>query len=228
MTGPVIVINPNSTEQVTRAMDQALEPLRLAAGPEIESLTNPGGPPGVETQEHVDRVASDVVRMVREHEQRASAFVVACFSDPGLHAAREATTRPVFGIAESGMLAALSLGNRFGVLAILSGSVPRHLRYIRSLGIESRLAADLPIGLSVVELADASRTLARLGEVGETLRDHHGADVLVLGCAGMAACRSPLEERLGITVIDPTQVAVCAALAAVRLGQTTGPRRRTA
>jgi len=106
--------------------------------------------------------------------------------------------------------------------------VPRHLRYIRSLGIESRLAADLPIGLSVVELADASRTLVRLGEVGEILRDHHGADVLVLGCAGMAAYRSPLEERLGITVIDPTQVAVSAALAAVRLGQTTGPRRRTA
>ena len=228
MSGPIVVINPNSSEPVTAAMDLAFEPLRQPDGPAIESVTNRDGPPGIETQLHVDQVAGDVVRMVRAHEDRASAFVVACFSDPGLHAAREATGRPVFGIAESGMLAALSLGNRFGVLAILAKSVPRHLRYIRSLGIESRLAADLPIGLGVVELSDGERALARLTEVGEVLRDSHGADVLVLGCAGMAAYRAPLEDRLGVTVVDPAQAAVSAALGAVRLGQTTAPRRRSA
>ena len=65
--------------------------------------------------------------------ERADAFVIACFSDPGLHAAREATDTPVFGIAQCGMLAALARGERFGIVAILETSIPRHRRYVASL-----------------------------------------------------------------------------------------------
>ena len=54
-------------------------------------------------------------------------------------------------------------------------------------------------------------------EVGARLRDRHGADVLVLGCAGMADCRAPLQAALEMPVIDPTQAAVAMALGAVRL-----------
>lgn len=224
MTGRIIVINPNSTEAVTTSMDAALDPLRIPGGPEIESVTNPDGPPGIECQEHADGVSGDVTRIVRARDNEASAFVVACFSDPGLHAAREATSKPVFGIAESGILSALSLGNRFGIIAILARSVPRHIRYVRSLGLESRLAADLPVGLGVVELSNESKTYSRLVEVGTTLRDVHGADVAVLGCAGMARYRERLEDEIGIAIVDPAQAAVGMALTAVRLGQTNGLR----
>ncbi len=222
----IVVINPNSNEAVTRAMDAALDPLRFADGPEIESVTNPDGPPGIESQRDADRAAGDVVRMVEARGNAAGAFVVACFSDPGLFAAREATDRPVFGIAESGVLTALSLGERFGILAILANSVPRHMRYIRALGLGERLAGDLPVGLSVAELADEDRTFARMAAVGAELRDDRGADVLVMGCAGMARYRARLEERLGVAVVDPAQAAVSMAVAAIRLGQTNGARRR--
>ena len=161
----------------------------------------------------------------QNRDNDAAAFVIACFSDPGLFAAREVTAKPVFGIAECGILSALALGNRFGVIAILAQSIPRHLRYIRSLGLEARLAGDLAIGLGVTELADGVRAFDRMLEVGRTLRDEKGADVLVMGCAGMARYRAPLEAALGIAVVDPAQSAVSMAIAAARLGQTNSLRR---
>jgi allantoin racemase len=138
--------------------------------------------------------------------------------DPGLFAARESTARPVLGIAECGILTALTLGHRFGVISILARSVSRHLRYIGAMGVGQRLAADLPIGLGVAELADRRAALQRMVEVGRILRDSHGADVLVMGCAGMARYRDELEEAVQIPVVEPTQAAVTMALGRVRLG----------
>ena len=214
----ILVINPNSTVAVTRAIDHAMAPLRIAGGPEIACLTLEEGPPGVESQADADAVIQPLCRVIREKEPDAAAFVIACFSDPGLFSAREATTKPVLGIAECGILTALTLGHRFGVISILARSVPRHLRYIGAMGLGQRLAGDLPIGLGVTELTDARVSLTRMIDVGRRLRDGYGADVLVMGCAGMARYRSDLEEAVRIPVVEPTQAAVAMALGRVRLG----------
>ncbi len=218
MSERIIVINPNSTVAVTEDIDRALAPLRFADGPEIECLTLDEGPPGIETQRHVESVVLPLARLIESHDNRASAFVIACFSDPGLHLARETTRKPVFGIAESSLLSALARGDRLGIIAILEASVRRHRRYIRALGLESRLAGELALDLGVLELAEESVTFARLTEVGARLRDDLGARVLVLGCAGMARYRARLEAALEVPVIDPTQAAVAMAIAAVQLG----------
>ncbi len=217
MPDRILVINPNSTVVVTRAIDEAMAPLRLAGGPEILCLTLEEGPPGVESQLDADRVILPLCRMIREHD--AAAFVIACFSDPGLFSARESTAKPVLGIAECGILTALTLGYRFGVISILARSVARHLRYIGAMGVTQRLAADLPVGLAVTELADRRTALARMIEVGHTLRDRYGADVLVMGCAGMARYRADLEEAVRIPVVEPTQAAVTMAIGRVQLGR---------
>jgi len=216
--GPIVVINPNSTEAVTKAIDAALAPLRMAGGPELVCQTLAEGPPGVESQSDADSVIAPLCRSVAAQGNAASAFVIACFSDPGLHAARETTVRPVLGIAECGILTALTLGQRFGVISILKKSIPRHLRYYGAMGVGGRLAGDLPIGLGVTELGDADTTLARMTETGAELRDRHGADVLVLGCAGMARYRDRLQQALGVPVVEPTQAAVTMAIGRVRLG----------
>jgi Asp/Glu/hydantoin racemase len=212
----ILVINPNSTEAVTRAIDEACEPLRIPGGPEIECVTLREGPPGVETQQHVDGVVGPLIRMVAGREHDHAAFVIACYSDPGIHSVREATKKPVLGIAECGILTALTLGQKFGVIAILRQSIARHLRYIGALGVTGRLAAEVPVGLGVTELADAKKTFGRLTEVGTALRDAHGADVVVLGCAGMARYRKPLQDAIGIPVVEPTQAAVAMAIGRVR------------
>lgn len=214
---PIIVINPNSTQAVTDGIDEAVEPLRMHGGPAIECLTLDEGPPGIETQEHVDAVVAPLCNLIVEREPSSSAFVIACYSDPGLQQARASISKPVFGIAESAMLVALTRGARFGVISILEGSIPRHQKYVCKLGLEYRLAGDRAIGLGVTELADQDRTFGRLVWVGSLLRDEDGAEVLIMGCAGMARYRDRLEDAVGLPVIDPTQAAVTLAIGAVLL-----------
>ena len=211
------VINPNSNEAVTRGLDEAIAPLRFADGPEIVCSTLAEGPFGIETQEHVDGVAMPLRRLVQA-DNASDAFVIACYSDPGLHVCREGTARPVFGIAECGVLAALARAERFGVIAILRRSIARHVRYLRQMGLTERLAGERPLELSVAESA-SEKTLPRMIEVGRALRDEDGATAIVMGCAGMARHRAPLEDALGIPVIDPTQAAVTMALGVVQVGR---------
>ncbi|GGH19112.1 hydantoin racemase [Alsobacter metallidurans] len=218
MSNTIYVINPNSSTTVTDAIDRALEPLRTPQGPAIACLTLPDGPAGIQSQRDVDGVIGPLLRRAGDLEEEAAAFVIACFSDPGLHALREQSRRPVFGIAEAGVLTALTLGQRFGVIAILPTSIPRHLRYFGAMGVMGRFAGDLSIGLGVAELADEARTYERMSATGRALRDAHGADVIVMGCAGMARYRRRLQDELGVPVVEPTQAATAMALGRVLLG----------
>jgi Asp/Glu/hydantoin racemase len=140
----VLVVNPNSNEAVTSGLDEALRPLAFADGPEIVCRTLAEGPYGIESQADVDGVAMPLRRLV-EADNEADAFVIACYSDPGLHVCREGTTRPVFGIAECGVLTALARADRFGVIAIRQKSIRRHLRYLRQMGLMDRLAGERPL-----------------------------------------------------------------------------------
>jgi Asp/Glu/hydantoin racemase len=211
------VINPNSNEAVTRGIDAALEPLRFANGPEIVCATLAEGPLGVESQADADSVVMPLLRLI-EADNSSDAFVLACFSDPGLHACREGTSRPVFGIAECGVLAALARADRFGVIAIGQRSIARHQRYLRQMGLTSRFAGERPLNMSVAETA-SERTLDRMIEVGRRLKDDDGAGAVVMGCAGMARHRLGLEQAIGVPVIDPTQAAVTMAIGTVQLAR---------
>ena len=218
----IVVLNPNSTVAVTEGIDTALGPLRLGGGPDIECATLAEGPPGIETDAHVTAVVAHVARFVASREDEADAFIIACFSDPGLVEARRATRRPVLGMAACGVFTAIGLGSRFGVISILEEAIPRHLRYYDALGIGSRLAGDRAIGIGVTGLADESRTLARMMATGRALCEEDGADVLVLGCAGMARYRERLEDSLGVPVVDPVLAAAGMAIS-VLVAHDTGP-----
>lgn len=211
------VINPNSNEAVTRGLDEALAPLRRPGGPAIACTTLATGPFGIETQAHIEEVSLPLARLVAG-DAAAAAFVIACYADPGLHACREATRKPVFGIAECAILTALARGDRFGVIAISARSIPRHIRYMREMGLDARLAGERPLEMSVAEAASGPATLERMVAVGHDLVSRDGADVLIMGCAGMARHRAALQSALGVPVIDPTQAAVTMAHGAVAFG----------
>ena len=102
MSGRILVINPNSNERVTADIAGAVEGLRIAGGPAIDCVTLAEGPPGIETQVHVDTVVEPLLRLAKRESNRASSMVIACFSDPGLYSLREALDIPVYGIAERG------------------------------------------------------------------------------------------------------------------------------
>ena len=216
----IYIVNPNSSQHVTEGIDAAVAPMRAVSPVPIEARTLKEGPPGIESQAHVDGVVAPLLAHCAALEEEASAFVVACFSDPGLAALREQSARPVLGIAESAVLTAMTLGQRFGIISILSKSIPRHMRYLGAMGVMDRLAADRPLELGVLELQDRARTFERLVTVGQELRDGAGADVLILGCAGMTAYRGDLEARLGLPVVEPCQAAAALAIGRVALQKT--------
>jgi Asp/Glu/hydantoin racemase len=208
----ILVINPNSNDAVTRGLEEALAPL-ARPGIVLACRTLAEGPFGIESQADVERVALPLRDLVLR--EAADAYVIACYSDPGLHVCREATDRPVLGIAECGVLTALARADRFGVIAVRTRSIPRHLRALRQTGVSERLAGERALEMSVAETASGPDTLARMIAVGRDLRDRDGAGAIVMGCAGMAAHRRGLEQELGIPVIDPTQAAVAMALGLV-------------
>ena len=211
----ILVINPNSNPAVTQGLEDALKPLGFEGGPELVCQTLAEGPFGIESQADVDGVAMPLRRLI-EGDNSSAAFVIACYSDPGLQVCREGTDRPVFGIAECGVLTALARAERFGVIAIAQRSIPRHMRYLRQMGLTERLAGERPLNMSVAETASGEGTLAKMIEVGRTLRDEDGARAIVMGCAGMARHRSALQQALGIPVIDPIQAAISMAIGAVQ------------
>jgi len=211
--GPIVVINPNSNQAVTDGLSEALDPFRFSGGPAIECLTLAEGPFGIESQVDTDSVVLPLVRLI-ESRPDASAFVIACYSDPGIDSCRSVAKVPVFGMQESGLLTALARGDRVGIIAAAQPSVDRHRRYMRRMGALDRVVAERPLNMTVEETVSGNRTFARLTEVGRALVDD-GADAIILGCAGMARHRAPLEAALGRPVIEPTQAAAAMALGAV-------------
>lgn len=210
----ILVINPNSSVSVTRSMEACLGLVREATRHRISCTELARSPAGIETDAHVAEVIPNIVEAI--DTASADAFVLACFSDPGIAVVRKRTSRPVIGIAEAAYLAALGLGERFGIVSLGQSSIDRHLRYLQHLGFDKRLAGDRSIDMTVVELmaGDVVETVTRTGRL---LRDDDGADVIILGCAGLGSYRRAMEDMLGIPVIDPVQAGVTLACSTLDL-----------
>jgi Asp/Glu/hydantoin racemase len=211
----LIVINPNSSQMVTDAIDLAINPLRRFGTP-VRCLTLAEGPLGIESQKQADLTIAPMLDLAAAQTD-AAGYVIACFGDPGLYALRDQTPLPVVGIQQAAVMTALTLGQRFGVIAILPNSIPRHMRAFGAMGALGRLAGDRALGLTVADLADERVSLEAMIATGCKLRDGDGADVLIMGCAGMARYREALETAIGLPVVEPCQAAVSMALGQIAL-----------
>lgn len=211
----LIVINPNSSQMVTDAIDLAINPLRRFGTP-VRCLTLAEGPLGIESQKQADLTIAPMLDLAASQTD-AAGYVIACFGDPGLYALRDQTPLPVVGIQQAAVMTALTLGQRFGVIAILPNSIPRHMRAFGAMGALGRLAGDRALGLTVADLADERVSLEAMIATGCKLRDGDGADVLIMGCAGMARYREALETATGLPVVEPCQAAVSMALGQIAL-----------
>ncbi|MHC9234226.1 aspartate/glutamate racemase family protein [Pseudooceanicola sp. 502str34] len=205
----ILVINPNSSSAVTRGIAEALAPL----GDHFDCCDLPTSPATIATDEDVARAGVGLAEMVKTTP--AAAYVTACFSDPGLDMARALTDRPVIGIQEAGILTAMARADLFGIIALGPNSIGRHRRKIRMMGVESRLAGELPLsGVSAEASGRDEMVYAEVRETAARLRDM-GAGAIVLGCAGMAPIRARLERDTGVAVIDPVMAGAAMALGAV-------------
>jgi allantoin racemase len=173
----------------------------------------------VAIESHADEVlaAPGVVEAVRDGERAGyDGFVVACFGDPGLDAAREMATGPVVGIAEAGMRTATYLGRRFSVVTTLRRMVGPTRELVRRYGLADQCAGVHACEIPVLGLEDPASTEVLAGTCLAALAAD-GSEVMVLGCAGMADHVPALAERLGVPVVDGVAAATATVAALVRL-----------
>ena len=210
----ILIINPNSSRDMTRAIQKAA---RRFAGDsfEVECLATPGAPPFIETYEDQLKAAPGMIQLLRENEALSDGFVVACHCDPNLDALKEITAKPVVGIGEASMKLATLLGHRFAVLSTSAHSIPNKEALIRKyhlqdLGFVTAPGKGARGGLEKKLLEAARKAVAE-----------KGAEVLVLGCAGLAGLDRRFQKALKAPVLDGVACALIMVTGLVRYGVST-------
>jgi allantoin racemase len=213
----ILVVNPNTSASMT---DRLRHELEMVKGRETElTVTNPAdGPAAIESAADEAQAIPPMLALIRGAAPRHDAVVIACFSDPGLDEARELVSIPVVGIEQSSLHLAAQLGRRFTILTSRSARVPAKLDHVERLGLSGYLASIRPLEMGVLEMdAEPERARDRILEVGIAAVREDAAEVIVLGCAGLAGHASALGHALGVPVIDPSPVALATAEMLVRL-----------
>ncbi len=209
----ILVINANSSGSVTEGLREELaEPTKML-NLKIDYTEIAAAPAAIESTEDVHLAHRLTTEFVKA--KKARSYVIACFCDPGVTELRAQGYQNVFGIAESAMHMAASMGGKFGMLSISDLSVARHAEQVESAGLKNMLAADLPLDMGVLEL-EHMNARPKIEEMSRQLVSEHNANSIILGCAGMGAHRKWLQDLLGVPVIDPCWAGV--SMAAASLG----------
>lgn len=216
------LINPNSTASMTT---QALESALLVKHAHTRvSASNPTDTPvSIEGGADEAMAVPGMLAEIRQGEaQGVDAYVIACFDDPGLHAAREVAKGPVIGICQAAVQVAMTISRRFSVITTLPRSVPIIEDLISDYGAERHCRKVRAIDLPVLALEEDPQKAERLllQEI-ELAKAEDGAEAIVLGCAGMSSLCDRLKEATGVPVIDGVTAAVKIAEALIGAGYTT-------
>jgi allantoin racemase len=195
------LLNPNTDARQTDAM---AEVATGALGPEGEvvKVTAARGPRSIESAADDAVASAEVVEMIRSTPD-CDAYLIACFGDPGLHAAREVTDAPVVGIGEAAYRAACLVSRRFAVITTLPRSVPELEDALEQEGLRRRCVAVLPVDIPVQDQGAANPdAVAAIVSAGRRAIEQHAAEALVLACGAMADVAGQASAALGIPVCD--------------------------
>ncbi len=215
----ILVINPNASIEMTDVIRDQLEQVKRP-DTRLEVVRSPEAPPAIESAQDEAACVPPMLELVRAAAGRGLvAIVIACFSDPGLDAAREATDLPVVGIQDAAMHLAAQLGYRFSVLTTLKHRAPLRERAALLAGLDRRLASCRPLDLPVLEtVVNREQVVQKIITIGRQAIEEDGAEVLVLGCAGLGDLALRAGRELGVPVIDPNAAALKLCEALVDLG----------
>ena len=219
----VLVVNPNTTASMTATIEACA---RAAASPGTTVLaTQPDmGPVSIESHYDEALAVPGLLRRIAEGEaEGVDGYVVACFGDPGLEAARELAAGPVVGIAEAAMRTATYLGRGFSVVTTLGRTAGRAWDLAERYGVAKACrnvrACEIPVlGLESPEAREMVTDECRRAVAED------GADAVVLGCAGMADLCAHISTRIGVPVVDGVAAATRTVESLVALGLRTGKR----
>lgn len=221
------IINPNTTLTMTRNIETAG---RKAARPgTVVFAVSPGtGPESIESYYDEALAVPGVLAEIErgDREENCDAFVIACFGDPGLWAAREATAKPVIGIAEAAISLARIIAPNFSIVSVLERSRRMSEEIVGRYGAAGICRSIRATGLSVLDFErDPAHGAIALAEESRKAVQEDGAECILLGCAGFVGFVEELQQNLGVPVLDGVSPAVKLAEALVDLGYQTSKNR---
>lgn len=216
----ITIINGNTCTAMTRSIDAAAQAVR-APQTQIATVQPKSGPESLECYYDEYLAIPGILEQV-VLDAEAEAFIIACWGDPGIEAAREVTRRPVVGIAEASMYVANMLAAKWSVITTTHRVRDIVEKTVQKTGLQGRCASVRTTDLAVLD-TEISRetTMQALLEMGKVAIATDGAEALCLGCAGMSGLDRQLESALGVPVIDAVAAAVKLAESLVALGKTT-------
>jgi len=195
------LLNPNTDARHTEAMG-AVARETLPDGCEVTAVSPERGPTSIESEADSVVAAAAVAELVRELPAH-DAYLIACFGDPGVGAARELTEAPVVGIGEAAFQAAVTIARRFAVITTLPRSIPEIEDALDRHGMRSRCVAVEPLGIPVADQGSHNPdTTAAIVAAGRRVVSGAGAEALVLACGGMADVARAVTAEVGVPVCD--------------------------
>ncbi|KAB1656752.1 Asp/Glu/hydantoin racemase [Pseudoclavibacter chungangensis] len=221
----ILVANVNTTASMTRSIVEQAE--RAASpGTEIVGITPAFGAESCEGNFESYLAAVAVMDAVTRYEGPFDAVVQAGYGEHGREGLQELLDVPVVDITEAAASTAMYLGHRYSVVTTLDRTVPLIEDRLLLAGLRARCASVRSSGLGVLELEeDPARAVeAIVEEAAIAVREDH-AEVIVLGCGGMADLEAAITARLGVPVVDGVAAAVTVAESLVRLGLSTSKVR---
>ncbi|GAA4541225.1 aspartate/glutamate racemase family protein [Pseudonocardia xishanensis] len=218
------VINPNTTESMTASIGKAAAAV-AAPGTTIRAVTPAMGPASIESHYDEALAVPGLLAEIAAGERAGSAgYVIACFGDPGLEAARELAHGPVVGIAEAAMRTASYLGRGFSVVTTLGRTAGRAHDLAEHYGAARFCRGIHACEIPVLELETDPAARERITEECRRAIAQDGSDAVVLGCAGMADLCAHIAGAIGVPVVDGVAAATKAVESLVSLGLRTGDR----
>jgi allantoin racemase len=218
------LINPNTTQRMTDAMGRCARDV-AAPGTEVIAVNPTMGPPSIEGYYDEALATPGLLAEVMAGEREGcDGYVIACFGDPGLYAARELARGPVIGIAEAAMHTASHLGAGFSVVTTLERTIGQARNLTERYGMQRFCrgihACEVPV-LDLDADPDARKVIA---EACRDALESDRSDVIVLGCAGMADMCQSISEELSVPVIDGVSAATLTVQSLVTMGLRTSKR----
>ncbi|MBV9583127.1 MAG: aspartate/glutamate racemase family protein [Chloroflexi bacterium] len=207
----LLVVNPNTSQAMTSTIRVSAESAAQALGVDVDTLCPSCGPESIEGR--FDEIVSAywTLETIMRVADRYDGIVVACFSQHvAIEGIREALEIPTMGIFEASVLYALPLGARFSIVTTSPRWEPLLTDGVRSLGVHERCASVRSSGLAVLDLdrLPHQEVLQHLAEQAELAVAQDGAEVILLGCAGMAGLQAAVAERVRVPVIDAVAAGV--------------------
>ncbi|TCW24991.1 allantoin racemase [Dietzia cinnamea] len=214
----LLVVNVNTSEAMTAEIARAA---RAAASPgtEIVPLTPDFGPASVEGNYESHLAAVAVCERVARYDQPYDGVVLAGYGDHGREALQEICPAPVVDITEASAMTAMLLGHRYGVVTTLDRTVPLIHDRLLTAGLLARCAGIRAADVPVLALEDdPAGSLDPIVDQARLLLEHDRAEVICLGCGGMAGLAERIADELSVPVVDGIAAAVAHAESLVRLG----------